>query len=97
VARVGFWAPKVEAWPARVLIKGQARRWGSCDAGGVVRLNWRVVQAPLRLVDDVVVHELVPLRHADHTPAFWAELGRVLPDDDGRRAELRRLGPRLAW
>jgi predicted metal-dependent hydrolase len=96
-ARVAFWAPKAKAQPTQVVVRGQARRWGSCDAQGVLRLNWRVIQAPLRLVDYVVVHELIHLRHRDHTPAFWAELGRVLPDYDRRRAELRELGSRLEW
>jgi predicted metal-dependent hydrolase len=96
-ARVALWSLKIKVQPTQVLVRGQARRWGSCDAGGALRLNWRVIQAPLRLVDYVVAHELVHLRHPDHTPAFWAELGRVLPDYDRRRTELRKLGPHLTW
>lgn len=51
----------------------------------------------MRLVDYVVVHELVLLRHQDHSKAFWAPLGRVTPDYERRREELRRMGPRLGW
>jgi predicted metal-dependent hydrolase len=96
-ARVARWALTLKVQPTQVLVRGQARRWGSCDAGGALRRNWRVIQAPLWLVDYVVVHELVHLRHPDHTPAFWAELGRALLDYDRRRTELRKLGPRLTW
>ncbi len=64
---------------------------------GVIRLSWRIVQAPLRLIDYVVAHERVHLTHRNHTRAFWETLGRVMHDYDTRRAALRALGPRLEW
>ena len=71
--------------------------WGSCDTKGVLRLNWRIVQAPKRLIEYVVAHEIVHVLHADHGRAFWAALGRVMPDYEARRDELRKLGPSLEW
>jgi hypothetical protein len=62
-----------------------------------VRFNWRIIQAPVRLVDYVVAHELVHLRHPDHTEAFWAALGKVMPDHEKRKNDLRRVGARLVW
>ena len=50
---------------------------GSCDHRGTIRLNWRIVQAPMRLVDYVVVHELVHLRHRGHGRDYWQAVGRV--------------------
>lgn len=95
--RVGCWAEKLGLEPPALLIREQRRRWGSCDPAGVVRLNWRVVQAPMRLVDYVVAHELIHLEHRDHNRAFWAALGRLMPDYEARREALRVLGPRLEW
>ena len=80
-----------------LLTREQQKRWGSCDPGGTLRLNWKVLQAPIGLVDYVVAHELVHLLHTDHTPAFWACLGRAMPDYDRRKDALRRMGPRLEW
>jgi hypothetical protein len=80
-----------------VLVREQKKRWGSCDAGGVLRINWRIVQAPIPLIEYVLVHELCHLRHREHGPAFWAEVGRRMPDYEERRARLRKLGPRLSW
>jgi predicted metal-dependent hydrolase len=60
-------------------------------------LNWRIVQAPHRLIDYVVAHELVHLRHADHTRDFWTDLGVVMPEYEERREELRRIGRLLVW
>ncbi|MFO0692912.1 MAG: SprT family zinc-dependent metalloprotease [Polyangiales bacterium] len=95
--RVGVWASKLGVAPRSVLVREPDKRWGSCDAKGNVRLNWRIVQAPMRLVDYVVAHELVHLVHADHGRAFWQALGRVMPDYEGRRDMLRRRGVEMAW
>ena len=95
---------RVEAWRRtagvaipRLIIADQQKRWGSCDQRGTIRLNWRIIQAPMRLVDYVVVHELVHLRHRGHGRDYWQALGRVLPDYERRREELRQLGARLTW
>lgn len=95
---------RVEAWRARastamprVVIADQRKRWGSCDRNGTVRLNWRIIQAPMRLVDYVVVHELVHLRHRGHGRDYWQAVGRVMPDYERRREELRRRGSRWIW
>ncbi len=80
-----------------VLVREQELRWGSCSPTGVVRFNWRVIQAPTRLVEYVVAHEVLHLRHPDHTKAFWAALGSVLPDAEQRRAALGAFGARADW
>jgi len=90
------WALKVGVETPRLLVREQERRWGSCGAG-VVRFNWRVIQAPMKLVEYVVAHEIVHLLHDDHGRQFWAKLGEVLPDYENRRGALRQLGPRLHW
>jgi len=95
---------RVEAWRARagvetprVVIADQQKRWGSCDRAGTIRLNWCIIQAPMRLVDYVVVHELVHLRHRGHGRDYWQALGRVMPDYERRREDLRQQGAGLAW
>jgi predicted metal-dependent hydrolase len=59
--------------------------------------NWRLLQASVALVDDVVAHELVHLLHKDHGRAFGATLGRVMPDHEERKRWLRATRPRLVW
>lgn len=95
--RVEQWSERLALAPAGVLIRSQEKRWASCDPAGVLRFNWRVVQASLRLVDYVVVHELIHLVHPDHTSAYWAALGQALPDYEERRDALRKIGARLVW
>lgn len=97
--RVALWAKTFGIPAPTVLVRDQHRRWGSCNRAGDVRLNWRIVQAPITLIDYVIAHELAHVVRGDdgHSSAFWALLGRVMPDYDTRRDRLRQLGPSLEW
>ena len=61
-------------------IKSFKSRWGSCSVKGKLDFNWKVMMAPNRIVDYVVVHELCHLKKHDHSPKFWKLVERVLPD-----------------
>lgn len=53
-ARVRHWAEKLGVAAPPILIREPRKRWGSCDAAGNVRINWRVVQVAPRLIDYVI-------------------------------------------
>lgn len=55
-------------------------RWGSCSVEGDIDFNWHIIMAPNRIVDYIVVHELCHLIHHDHSPKFWKQVERVMPD-----------------
>ena len=95
--RMEVWRAKAGVAMPRVVVADQRKRWGSCDRSGTIRLNWRIIQAPMRLVDYVVVHELVHLRHRGHGRDYWRAVARVMPDYERRREELRRCGVGLVW
>ena len=82
--------------PARVTIRAQRSRWGSCSTAGAISLNWRLVLLPKRLVDYVLVHELCHLRHMDHSRKFWDLVASLIPDYRDRRERLASMQPRLA-
>jgi predicted metal-dependent hydrolase len=96
-AQVKLWAGKLHLNEPDLLLVEPRKRWGSASISGTVRLNWRVIQAPLALVDYVVVHELLHLVHPNHTAEFWAAVGRVMPEYEDRKTRLRKLGPQLEW
>jgi predicted metal-dependent hydrolase len=75
--------------PARVTVRGQRTRWGSCSARGTVSLNRNLIFLPAHLVRYVLAHELVHMRVLDHSPRFWAELELLVPLSTEARAELR--------
>lgn len=78
--KVSRYAPMVGVEPAGVEIKSFKSRWGSCTARGKLEFNWRIMMAPHRMVDYVVIHELCHLLRHDHSPQFWKEVARVMPD-----------------
>jgi predicted metal-dependent hydrolase len=81
--------------PSRFALSDAQTQWGSCTRRGHVRLNWRLVQAPLALIDYVAAHELAHLVHLDHSPRFWTQVAALCPDALARRAELRKMGHSL--
>ena len=75
--------------PSSIRITDACERWGSCNHRGGLNFSWRLVQAPLEIVDYVIVHELVHLRQPDHSRKFWAKVREIMPDYERRRKWLR--------
>lgn len=90
------WSVLVGTCPARVAVRDQRQRWGSCAPDGTLRFNWRIAMAETALLDYVVVHELAHLVHRNHSREFWAAIERVMPDFRLRRQRLKEVGPRLS-
>jgi predicted metal-dependent hydrolase len=74
--------------PERIEVRDLGFRWGSCGKRGVVFFNWKVLQLPVRLVDYIIMHELVHLVEGHHGRAFWQALGRAMPDWQERKNAL---------
>lgn len=77
--------------PGSVTIRGQRRRWGSCNSKGDINLNWRLTLLPSELVDYVLLHELCHLEHMDHSHAFWAAVRRRMPDYEACLARVNAI------
>jgi predicted metal-dependent hydrolase len=90
--RLKLFAPRLGVRPTKVVIKDQQARWGSCTKNGTINVNWRILMAPMRIVDYVIVHELGHMIHADHSSEFWAVVSSVMPDYDERKEWLRVHG-----
>ena len=87
--KVGEFARQMELYPASLSIRGQRTRWGSCSSKGAVNLNWKLLAAPDRVIDYVVIHELAHLKHMDHSPRFWGLVERHFPDHLAAKKWLR--------
>lgn len=87
--RLAHFAPQLGVQWTKLSLSNAATRWGSASADGSIRLNWRLIHYRLPIIDYVVVHELAHLRVMDHSPRFWDEVGRVLPDYAQRRQVLK--------
>lgn len=66
--------------PMSVSVKNYKSRWGSCSISGELTYNWRIILAPHRIVDYVVVHELCHLLEHNHSPRYWRHVEHHIPD-----------------
>lgn len=76
----------------QVKITSARTRWGSCNAKGSLCFSWRLVMAPLPVIDYVVVHELVHLKERNHGKGFWARVQGILPDYKQKTEWLKKNG-----
>ena len=63
-----------------ITIRDQKSRWGSCSSRGTLSFNYRLIFAPPKVLDYVVVHELCHLTHMNHSKDFWNMVASVMPD-----------------
>jgi len=81
-----------------IAIKDTKSRWGSCSSRGNLNFNWRVIMAPLPVVDYLVVHETAHLKEMNHSPRFWNLVSTCCPDYKNHIAWLRASSDSLfSW
>jgi hypothetical protein len=75
--------------PQQIIIRTQEKRWGSCSHSGVLRFNWKIIMAPISVLDYVIVHELCHLVIKNHSDQFWNKLCSIIPDYKKKRQWLK--------
>ncbi|MBR2976667.1 MAG: M48 family metallopeptidase, partial [Oscillospiraceae bacterium] len=93
--RVRHFAPLVGTDYGRITIRCQKTRWGSCSSKGNLNFNCLLLLAPPEVLDSVVVHELCHRKQLNHSPRFYAEVLRVLPDYPRLHGWLKEHGAAL--
>lgn len=93
--KVAEYAERIGVTYGRITIRNQKTRWGSCSSKGNLNFNCRLMSAPEEVLDYVIVHELCHRKEMNHSPRFWREVGRVLPDYQERRKWLKEHGEEL--
>lgn len=94
-SRVRYYANRMQLTPTAVKINGARRRWGSCSHRGSLNFSYRLLFAPLAVMDYVVVHELAHMKELNHSRAFWNVVASVLPEFRGPHRWLRDHGHKL--
>jgi predicted metal-dependent hydrolase len=89
VERANYYS-KITGWEfKKLLITGAERRWGSCSSRGSINFSWKLIMAPMEIIDYVVVHELAHIPEKNHSARFWNKVESVLPDYRIRRKWLK--------
>jgi hypothetical protein len=87
-ARVAEYVRRIAAHTPSVRLSNARSEWGSCNAKGEIRLNWRLVQLPPLLAEYVVAHEVAHIVELNHSARFWAVVEALLPGHAALRREL---------
>ena len=90
--RAQWYATKHGCQYTQIKITSARRRWGSCSASGTLSFVWRLVMAPVPVIDYVVVHELVHLQVRNHSKKFWGRVGVIMPDYEQKIEWLEKHG-----
>lgn len=94
-ARTVDLAARIGERPARISVRDTQSRWGSCSTERSLSFSWRLILAPMFVLDYVVAHEVAHMRHMNHGPRFWKLVRELAIDADGAQAWLLRNGPLL--
>jgi len=76
--------------PSKIYIRRQRSKWASCSSSGNLSFNLRLVSLPPRLIDYVVLHEMLHLKYPKHNPDFWRRVEEFFPDYREIEKELLR-------
>ena len=79
----------------RLTVRTLRTAWGLCNDRRSLTLNWRLVMAPPRVIDYVILHELTHLEYLEHTPRFWRRMERRCPNYRAFEEWIARFGPVL--
>ena len=80
IQRVQHHSQKLGIDVNNVVIKEQKTRWGSCSSKGNINLNWRLIKAPIEVIDYIVIHELLHRIEMNHSAKFWALVQKTEPE-----------------
>lgn len=95
--RTKVYSAMIKVETNRIFIKEQKTRWGSCSSKKNINYNFRIVMAPMEIVDYLVVHELCHLIHLNHKKEFWDLVGTLIPNYKGRRQWIKMEGKKLIF
>ncbi|GEM_PF-67505 len=76
-------------FPLKIKVKEQKKRWGSCNSKGYIYFNWRIIMAPIKIIDYLIVHEFAHLEHPNHSKGFWNFVQSIIPDYKNRKKWLK--------
>lgn len=82
------YVPRIGRKPRSLRVAEFKTGWGSCGANGTINLDWRLIFAPKRVLEYVVVHELTHLKYRSHGSRFWEYLEQILPSHSRSKAWL---------
>jgi len=91
---VEYFSKKLGVKLPEIKVMDLKKRWASKSKKGL-NFHWKIMLAPITVIDYVIVHELAHLKHQNHSDAFWELVGSVMPSYLDRKNWLRLNGAGL--
>ncbi|MFH1097948.1 MAG: M48 family metallopeptidase [Candidatus Desantisbacteria bacterium] len=60
-----------------------------------VNFHWKIMMAPVSVIEYVIVHELAHFKHKRHNAQFWNEVDKILPNYQNQITWLKQKGASL--
>jgi len=95
--RTAFYAQKYGFSYKKINITSARTRWGSCSTNGSISFTWRLIMAPIDVIDYVIIHELVHTRVHNHSRQFWGQVEKIMPEFRKYRLWLKKNGTLLRF
>ncbi|MBC8493719.1 MAG: M48 family metallopeptidase [Candidatus Thioglobus sp.] len=93
--RLDYYAKEHQLPYKQVRLKSQKTLWGSCSGVNNINLNYLLIQAPISVIDYVIVHELAHIKHKNHSKDFWGFVAQMLPNYKASKRWLQENGHKL--
>ena len=93
--RLKYFSDKYNLKVNQVRVKEQKTLWGSCSSKNNINLNYLLIMAPIKVIDYVIVHELVHTVHKNHSVKFWQKVETIMPRYKESRNWLKDNGYKL--
>lgn len=93
--RCSVHAATLDVTPKRISVRDQSSRWGSCSATGVLSFSWRLILAPVHVLDYLAAHEVAHLREMNHGSRFWGHVRETCATMDEAKSWLKKNGAGL--
>ena len=95
IPKVRFYANNLGVTYNKIMISDLKYRWGSCTPKDNLNFNWRLIKAPMFVIEYVIVHELAHLLEGNHTPEFWNIVKVQVPNYEKAKEWLKENGEML--
>jgi predicted metal-dependent hydrolase len=93
--RLSFLSSRLGLIHAGWALSDARSRWGCCTSEGMILLSWRLIMAPPAVIDYVVIHELIHLKHRNHGRRFYHYMQQILPEYEVSQQWLKKYGYKL--
>ena len=93
--RLSYFSDKYNLKVNQVRVKEQKTLWGSCSSKNNINLNYLLIMAPMKVIDYVIVHELMHTIQKNHSDKFWQKVETIMPKFKEARYWLKDNGYKL--